>query len=171
MDDEYIDLELKDDSGTTALAKAVDCGMTFEARHLLSAGANPMAFMPDGRPALYALWDHSGLVAKDRVFVERFVREYETPSFVRRCRVVCDAKQGAFVISCLAGRCYTLPRVEECAIVATDWHPRWRETELVAVGAVAQYVVRTDPSCRIIDEHFVVLMDMMLPVHSLERGE
>lgn len=43
LDDGHIDLELKDDSGTTALAKAVNRELTFEARHLLSAGANPMA--------------------------------------------------------------------------------------------------------------------------------
>ena len=60
--------------------------------------------MPDGRPALYALWDQPDLVADDRVSIERIVREYETPSFVRRCRAICDPELGAGVTPCLAGR-------------------------------------------------------------------
>ena len=194
LDDGYIDIEQTDDSGATAFAKAVASGLIDCALLLLDRGANPMAPLPDGRTALYALWDHpdASLPWMPRRYLlevrghsavltgrslqaytpyshaqQRTMTDYETPAFVHRCRTICDAAQGV-VTPCLAGRDAALPRLEERALAPLDWDVHWQRRE-ERIRAVGQFVVGTDPECRMLDAHFVELMDMMLPLHSLER--
>lgn len=76
LKDGYCDVEEMDESGRTIFAKAVDRGLFQNAMQLLEAGANPMASLPDGRTALYALWEHPDVAAQPWLYHRLEVRNH-----------------------------------------------------------------------------------------------